>query len=83
VNNSSSGSSSSSEEDEAVEAKRQKLDPDYMPSTASTSPLTTAPNSQEVTDNEEMTETDTEDDEESWHPSVSTSSEQYSSPEDD
>jgi hypothetical protein len=80
-------SDTSSSEDEAVEAKRQKLDPDYMPSTASESPLTTAANSQEASENEELSEiepaeSDT-DDTESWHPSASTSPEVYSSPEDD
>jgi hypothetical protein len=33
----SSSSNSSSEEDDEVEAKRQRLDPDYQPSTASES----------------------------------------------
>jgi hypothetical protein len=79
----SSSSSSSSSEDEAVEAKRLKLDPDYVPSTASTSPLTTANNSQETSEKEESTEIETEEDEESWHPSDSTSAEIVSSPEDD
>jgi hypothetical protein len=76
--------SSSTSEDEAVEAKRQKLDPDYEPSTASEGTLT-ATQSQEVSleeDNEEE-EDETETDEESWKPSRSTSPEQYSSPSDD
>jgi hypothetical protein len=80
---SSSSSSSTSSEDEAVEAKRLKLDPDYVPSTASTSPLTTANNSQETSEKEGSTEVETEEDEESWHPSDSTSPEIVSSPEDD
>ncbi len=81
----SSSSSSSSSSDEMVEAKRKKLDPDYCPSTASTSPLTTAGNSQEVSEVEEEVELDETDTEESgsWHPSKSTSPEQYSPPEDD
>jgi hypothetical protein len=75
---------SSSSEDEAVEAKRKKLDPDYQPSTASGSPLTTADQSQNVSEQEEEepNETDTEDDE-SWQPSGTTSPEIISSPEDD
>jgi hypothetical protein len=75
---------SSSSEDEAVEAKRKKLDPDYQPSTASGSPLTTADQSQNVSEQEEEEpiETDTEDDE-SWQPSETTSPEIISSPEDD
>jgi hypothetical protein len=76
-------SSSSDSEDEAVEAKRLKLDPDYEPSTASEDSLT-APNSQDVSEEEEeemLEETETE--EESWHPSDNTSPELYSSPEDD
>lgn len=80
-----SSSSSSSSEDEAVEVKRQKLDPDYQPSTASTSPLTTADHSQNVSEEEEKEpdETDTETENESWKPSRSTSPELYSSPDDD
>jgi hypothetical protein len=81
--NNPSSSSSSSSGDEAVEAKRLKLDPDYVPSTASTSPLTTANNSQETSEKEGSTEIETEEDEESWHPSDSTSPEIVSSPEDD
>jgi hypothetical protein len=78
--------SSSTSEDEAVEAKRQKLDPDYAPSTASEGTLT-ATQSQEVSEceeeKEEEEEDDTETEEESWKPSRSTSPEQYSSPSDD
>jgi hypothetical protein len=77
-----SSDDSSSEDDEAVEAKRQKLDPDYQPSTASESPPTTTANSQEVSEKEED-ETDTETEEESWCPSRSTSPEVISSPDDD
>jgi hypothetical protein len=79
VDNSDSESSSSS--DEATKAKRARLDPDYIPSTASTSPLTTAGNSQEISE-AEPDETDTEESG-SWHPSETTSPEIYSSPEDD
>jgi hypothetical protein len=79
VDNSDSKSSSSS--DEATKAKRARLDPDYIPSTASTSPLTTAGNSQEISE-AEPDETDTEESG-SWHPSETTSPEIYSSPEDD
>jgi hypothetical protein len=84
IRGSSGNSPNSSEEDEAVEAKRQKFDPDYQPSTASTSPLTTAFNSQDVSEQEEEPdETDTETDDESWQPSETTSPEIISSPEDD
>jgi hypothetical protein len=80
---SSNSSISSSSSDEAVEAKRAKLDPDYQPSTASESPLTSALHSQEGSENEKETdETDTET-EESWCPSRSTSPEIISSPDDD
>jgi hypothetical protein len=84
-NDSDSGSSSSS--DEINKAKRARLDPDYVPSTASTSPLTTAGPSQEASEDEaeldaEPTESDT-DDTESWNPSGTTSPEVYSTPEDD
>jgi hypothetical protein len=80
-------SRSSSSSDETNEAKRARLDPDYVPSTASTSPLTTAGPSQEASEDEaepeaELTESDT-DDTESWNPSGTTSPEVYSSPEDD
>jgi hypothetical protein len=76
-------SSSSSDTDEISEAKRVRLDPDYVPSTASTSPLTTAGPSQEASEQEnEPTESDTEDTD-SWNPSTTTSPEVYSSPEDD
>jgi hypothetical protein len=75
-------SSSSSDTDEISEAKRVRLDPDYVPSTASTSPLSTAGPSQEASEDEaEPAESDTEDS--SWNPSTSTSPEVYSSPEDD
>jgi hypothetical protein len=76
----SSSSNSSSEEDEAVEVKRRKLDPDYQPSTASESPLTTAVSSQNVSEEEELTESNSEDTE-SWQPSGTTSSEIISSSE--
>jgi hypothetical protein len=78
-NDSDSGSSSSSS-DETNEAKRARLDPDYVP-TASTSPLTTAGHSQEISE-AEPDDTDTEESG-SWHPSETTSPEIYSSPEDD
>ena len=75
-------SSSSSDTDEVSEAKRVRLDPDYVPSTASTSPLSTAGPSQEASEDEaEPAESDSEDS--SWNPSTSTSPEVYSSPEDD
>jgi hypothetical protein len=81
----SSPAVSSSSEDEELEAKRLKIDPDYVPSTASEGTVT-AYNSPVVSEREEeepeKTETETEE-EESWHPSNSTSPEQYSSPEDD
>jgi hypothetical protein len=81
----SSPAVSSSSEDEELEAKRLKIDPDYVPSTASEGTVT-AYNSPVVLEREEeepeKTETETEE-EESWHPSTSTSPEQYSSPEDD
>jgi hypothetical protein len=77
-------SDTSSSEDEATEAKRLKLDPDYVPSTASEGTLT-GTNSQSVSEEEkveeEKEETETEE-EESWHPSTSTSPDVYSSPED-
>jgi hypothetical protein len=82
----SESSSNSSSSDDGLEAKRLKIDPDYIPSTASESPLTAA-NSQEVSEEEnekqltEQAETETE--EESWAPSRSTSPEIISSPEDD
>jgi hypothetical protein len=74
-------SRSSSSSDETNEAKRVRLDPDYVPSTASTSPLTTAGHSQEVSE-AESDDIDTEESG-SWHPSETTSPEIYSSPEDD
>jgi cell division septation protein DedD len=81
-NGARSSSSSSSDTDEISEAKRVRLDPDYVPSTASTSPLSTAGPSQEASEDEaEPAESDTEDS--SWNPSTSTSPEVYSSPEDD
>jgi hypothetical protein len=68
-NESDSGSSSSSSScDEISKAKRVRLDPDYVPSTASTSPLTTAGPSQEASEQEDEAEpadSDTEDTE-SW-----------------
>jgi hypothetical protein len=76
-----SNSSDSTSEDERVEAKRQKMDPDYEPSTVSESSLT-ATLSQNVSEAEEETLEETESDE-SWHPSGSTSPEIISSPEDD
>jgi hypothetical protein len=83
-NKSDIGSTSSSSScDETSEAKRARLDPDYVPSTASTSPLTTASPSQECSEDEaEPADSDTEDSE-SWNPSTTTSPEVYSSPEDD
>ncbi len=81
-------SSSSSSDDETTEAKKLKLDPDYVPSTASEGTLSAA-NSQEPSEEEEekeekplSEETETEE-EGSWHPSRSTSPEVISSPEDD
>jgi hypothetical protein len=77
--------SSSSSEDEAVEAKRQKLDPDYVPSTASEG-TQTGENSRVTSEKEEEEETEEETETEedgSWYPSDSTSPEQISSPEDD
>jgi hypothetical protein len=85
VDDDDSDSGSSSSCDETTEAKRARLDPDYIPSTASTSPLTTAGPSQEASEQEdeaEPAESDTEDTE-SWNPSGTTSPEVYSSPEDD
>jgi hypothetical protein len=79
-----SSSSSSSSEDEGTEAKRLKIDPDYVPSTASEGTLT-ANNSPVVSEREEeeaQTE-ETNSDEESWKPSRSTSPELYSPPSDD
>jgi hypothetical protein len=75
--------SSSSDEDEEPEAKRQKVDPDYVPSTTSEGTPTDS-SSPPVSEREEqeIVETETED-EESWHPSRSTSPEIISSPEDD
>jgi hypothetical protein len=80
---SSSSSSNSSSEDEISKAKRLKIDPDYVPSVTSEGTLT-ATNSQEGSEVEdiEKDETETEEDE-SWHPSESTSPEVISSPEDD
>jgi hypothetical protein len=78
----SSSSNSSSEEDDEVEAKRQRLDPDYQPSTASESPLTSGSNSQQASENE-ADEPNTETDDESWRPSDNTSLEVMSSPDDD
>jgi hypothetical protein len=74
---------SSSSEDEVVEAKRQKIDPDYVPSTASEGTLTAynSPVMSEREEEEEIEETETEED--SWCPSRSTSPEVISSPEDD
>jgi hypothetical protein len=75
---------SSSSSDEVIEAKRARLDPDYCPSTVSTSPVTTAGHSQATSEQEdevELEESDTESG--SWHPSGTTSPEIYSSPEDD
>jgi hypothetical protein len=77
----SSSSNSSSEENEAVEVKRRKLDPDYQPSTASESPLTTPVSSQNVSE-EEPDESNSEDTE-SWQPSETTSPEIISSSEED
>jgi hypothetical protein len=78
-------SSGSTSEDEAVEAKRLRIDPDYIPSTASEGTLT-ATNSQvtseEEKEEEEKEETETEE-EESWHPSGCTSPESISTPEED
>jgi hypothetical protein len=65
-----------------VEAKRLKIDPDYIPSTTSEGTLT-VPNSQEGSEEEAMMSESTETEEESWHPSGSTSPEVISSPEDD
>jgi hypothetical protein len=82
---SGSDSSTSDSEDEAVKAKRQKLDPDYIPSTASES-TQTGTYSQDVSedDREEKEEEYTETDEdESWHPSDSTEPEIISSEDDD
>jgi hypothetical protein len=75
-----SSSSSSSSEDEAVEAKRLKLDPDYVPSTASEGTQTGTNSQVQSEEEDESTETDEND---SWHPSVSTESEEISSMEDD
>jgi hypothetical protein len=78
-----SSSSSSSSDDEAVEAKRLKMDPDYIPSTASDSPQT-AVNSQEVSEEEkQLTEQSETEEEDSWNPSTSTSPENISSSEND
>jgi hypothetical protein len=76
---------SSSSSDNAIEAKRARLDPDYCPSTTSTSPLTTAGHSQAASEQEDEVEPDESDTEESesWNPSGTTSPEFYSSPEDD
>jgi hypothetical protein len=76
--------SSSSSEDEEVEAKRLKIDPDYVPSTASEGTVTAynSPVLSEKEEEEEPEETETEE-EGSWHPSESTSPEMISSPEDD
>jgi hypothetical protein len=64
-----------------VEAKRLKLDPDYVPSDTSEGTMT-ATNSQEVSElEEEEGETETED--ESWEPSDGTEPEIISSPDDD
>jgi hypothetical protein len=70
---SSSSSSDSPSTDEAVEAKRVRLDPDFVPSTASedttttTTPPTTTTHSPATTEEEEETET-----EDSWQPSEET-----------
>jgi hypothetical protein len=76
---------SSSSSDEVIEAKRARLDPDYCPSTVSTSPVTTAGHSQETSEQEDEVELEESDTEESgsWHTSGTTSPEIYSSPEDD
>jgi hypothetical protein len=79
---SNSNSSDSTSEDERVEAKRQKMDPDYEPSTVSESSLTDTL-SQNVSEAEEETLEESESEDESWHPSGSTSPEIISSPEDD
>jgi hypothetical protein len=79
----SSSSSSSSSEDETSKAKRLKIDPDYVPSVTSEGTLT-ATNSQEGSEVEDIEKDETEtEEEESWHPSGSTSPEVISSPEDD
>jgi hypothetical protein len=77
--------SSSSSSDEASEAKRARIDPDYCPSTATTSPSTTAGHSQTTSEQEDEDDSDESDTEttESWNPSETTSPEVYSSPEDD
>jgi hypothetical protein len=77
---SSSNSSSSSSNDEQVEAKRLKLDPDYVPSGTSEGTMT-GTDSQEVSELEEEEKTETEED--SWEPSDNTESEIISSPDDD
>jgi hypothetical protein len=65
-----------------VEVKRRKIDPDYVPSTTSEDTLT-ACNSQECSEEEKEMSEQTETEDESWHPSRSTSPEIISSPEDD
>jgi hypothetical protein len=76
----SSSNSSSSSDDEQAEAKRLKLDPDYVPSGTSEGTMT-ATNSQEVSELEEEGETETKED--SWEPSDGTEPEIISSPDDD
>jgi hypothetical protein len=66
-----------------MEAKRQKMDPDYVPSTASEG-TATATHSQDVSEVEEdIMDEATETDEESWNPSGGTSPEIVSSPDSD
>jgi hypothetical protein len=81
---SSSNSSSNSEDERKQEAKRIKLDPDFVPSATtsedSSTANTTANNSVVTT---EVEETETETEEEEWEPSESTEDEKERSEEEE